>query len=85
MLAYDKIEEEIKFTAQKKGMQYAKASCCFEQQTPPPIPYRAHAPRLSQSSLKTPRPGNPTHTDTLIHRTTRNTITSLSLLVWKKR
>lgn len=82
MLAYDKNEEELKFTAQKKSyMQYAKASCCFEQQ---PLPLRAHNPNLRLSSLKTRRPAHPTHTDTLIHGTTRNTITSLSLLVWKK-
>ena len=63
-------------------MQYAKASCCFGQQ-----PLHPQSPIISQSSLKTPHPNNPhPHPHPLIHthRTSRNTITSLSLLVWEK-
>lgn len=81
-----KNEEETKYIQHEKTL-YAICKgvmLLWATTLPTPLP-----PNISQSSLKTPHPDtppnpHPTHIRSYTHRTSRNTITSLSLLVWKK-
>lgn len=65
-------------------MQYAKAPCCCWQHTPPTHPVFTEDPSLLKTPVTPPTHPVPTHKSAHTHRTSQNTITSLSLLVWKK-
>lgn len=78
-----KNKEETKYVQHKNVCNMQRRHVALGNNPNPP------PPNISQSSLKTPdhlpptphsSPQNSAHT----HRTSRNTITSLSLLVWKK-
>lgn len=93
MLAYDKkMRKKLNIYSTKTLYAICKGVMLLQAITPlSPLP---NAPNISQSSLKTPHPNNNptpqifayTHARSLTQSVThhKNTITSLSLLVWKK-